>query len=155
MSRVVKHPGVTSACCWELTLSGQSATCWGRFDQVSVIVYVYVPALTLCGEVLYNQDKQNPFKDLIQKKWPWNHDELRKPLTTNVCNWQQLKYRPPLKEMCSQHAVTSTDYVCACSNTLGSFYSILTHDAVDDRWLLGNEDILTAAFVQYPWKRDG
>lgn len=80
-------------------------------------------------------------------------DELRKLLTTNVCNRKQLKYRP--QEICNQHAVTSTDYVCACSTKLGSFYSILTHDAVDDRWLLGNEDILTVAFVQYTWKRDG
>lgn len=31
---------------------------------------------------------------------------------------------------------------------------MLTHDAVDDRGLLGNEDVLTVALVQYTWGTD-
>lgn len=32
--------------------------------------------------------------------------------------------------------------------------SVLTHDAADDRGLLGYENVFTVAFVQYTWKRE-
>lgn len=31
------------------------------------------------------------------------------------------------------------------------FEAVLTHDAADDRGLLGNENVLTVALVQYTW----